>query len=120
MDLQSDDDIWRYRLRYLGPPGWTLPIQLPYAQLGLGALLVAGLGVLGWMVTGTPATLGLTTAVALFLTAYIWRYVDADRPPRKILKTFLIDWRSAGEPKAEPTRLSGSHIRITEMGETDR
>ena len=40
MRLRTDDDIYRARLVYLGPPGYTLPIQLPYAQYGLFVLLV--------------------------------------------------------------------------------
>ena len=40
MRLRTDDDIYRARLVYLGPPGYTLPIQLPYAQYGLFLVLV--------------------------------------------------------------------------------
>ena len=40
MRLRTDDDIYRARLVYLGPPGYTLPVQLPYAQYGLFLLLV--------------------------------------------------------------------------------
>ena len=40
MRLRTDDDIYRARLVYLGPPGYTLPIQLPYAQYGLFILLM--------------------------------------------------------------------------------
>ncbi len=40
MRLRTDDDIYRARLVYLGPPGYTLPIQLPYAQYGLFIVLV--------------------------------------------------------------------------------
>ena len=40
MRLRTDDDIYRARLVYLGPPGYTLPVQLPYAQYGMFVLLV--------------------------------------------------------------------------------
>ena len=40
MRLRTDDDIYRARLVYLGPPGYTLPVQLPYAQYGVFILLV--------------------------------------------------------------------------------
>ena len=40
MRLRTDDDIYRARLVYLGPPGYTLPVQLPYAQYGMFILLV--------------------------------------------------------------------------------
>ena len=40
MRLRTDDDIYRARLVYLGPPGYTLPVHLPYAQYGLFMLLV--------------------------------------------------------------------------------
>ncbi len=32
MRLPTDDDIYRARLVYLGSPGYTLPVHLPYAQ----------------------------------------------------------------------------------------
>ena len=40
MRLRTDDDIYRARLVYLGPPGYTLPVHLPYAQYGMFMLLV--------------------------------------------------------------------------------
>ena len=40
MRLRTDDDIYRARLVYLGPPGYALPMHLPYAQYGLFVVLV--------------------------------------------------------------------------------
>jgi hypothetical protein len=40
MRLRTDDDIYRARLVYLGPPGYTLPVHLPYAQYGMFVVLV--------------------------------------------------------------------------------
>ncbi len=51
MRLRTDDDIYRARLVYLGPPGYTLPIQLPYAQYGLFVLLVPTFMGIRWVLT---------------------------------------------------------------------
>ena len=51
MRLRTDDDIYRARLVYLGPPGYTLPIQLPYAQYGLFVLLVPLYMFIHWLFT---------------------------------------------------------------------
>ena len=48
MRLRTDDDIYRARLVYLGPPEYTLPVHLPYAQYGMFVALVP-LFMLGYM-----------------------------------------------------------------------
>ena len=51
MRLRTDDDIYRARLVYLGPPGYTLPVHLPYAQYGLFMLLVPLYMFIHWLIT---------------------------------------------------------------------
>ena len=51
MRLRTDDDIYRARLVYLGPPGYTLPMHLPYAQYGMFVLLVPLFVFLHYLIT---------------------------------------------------------------------
>jgi hypothetical protein len=118
MRLRTDDDIYRARLVYLGPPGYTLPIQLPYAQYGLFIVLVPtfmfihSLFALG-KVDLIPAW---EIALAMVTTSLIFRYVDPDRPARMVIRTALTDWRRTREPRAEQreARLVAHRIRIRE------
>jgi hypothetical protein len=119
MLLRTDDDIYRARLVYLGPPGYTLPIQLPYAQYGLFALLSAAFVVLTAMVTGSWMNSVVAIAAAMFATSYIWGHVDFDRPARKVLKVALTDWRAIkSEPEKLP-RLTARHIRFSDLNTGD-
>jgi hypothetical protein len=96
MRLRTDDDIYRARLVYLGPPGYTLPIQLPYAQYGVFLLFVPLFMFIHFLFTGTvdpfPAW---EIALAMVSTSFLWRYVDPDRPARMVIRTALTDWRGA-------------------------
>ncbi len=115
MRLRTDDDIYRARLLYLGPPGYTLPVQLPYAQYGLFALLVPLFMLIHYSFTLTvdlfPAW---EIALAMVSTSLIFRYVDPDRPARMVIRTALTDWRRTREPRTEQreARLVASKIRI--------
>src|SRR5258705_6981144 len=101
MRLGPDDDISRASLVYLGPPGYTLPIQLPYAQYGVFVLLVPLFMGLHFLITRqfdpVPAW---EIALAMVTTSFIWRYVDPDRPARTVIRTALTDWRGAGRAGA--------------------
>ena len=117
MRLRTDDDIYRARLVYLGPPGYTLPIQLPYAQYGLFVLLVPLFMLVRYLITWQvdlfPA---YEIALAMVATSYIFRHVDPDRPARKVIHTALTDWRRTRESSSErrEARLVASRIRIRE------
>jgi hypothetical protein len=113
MRLRADDDIYRARLVYLGPPGYTLPIHATYPQIFLFAgvaalfLLIGSLLFSGWGFFGSAIALS-------FITTYgIWRHVDADVPVRKVLLAAFHDCRRAG-PRTEPSsnlpKLTGRHI----------
>ena len=102
MRLRTDDDIYRARLVYLGPPGYTLPVQLPYAQYGLFVLLVPLYMVVFRLFRGQfdpfPAW---EIALAIVTTSYVFRHVDPDRPARMVIRTALTDWRRTREPVTE-------------------
>jgi hypothetical protein len=117
MRLRTDDDIYRARLVYLGPPGYTLPVQLPYAQYGLFMLLVPLYVFIHYLfsfkVELFPAW---EIALAIVSTSLVFRYVDPDRPARMVIRTALTDWRRTREPRTElrEPRLVASRIRIRE------
>jgi putative Ca2+/H+ antiporter (TMEM165/GDT1 family) len=107
MRLRTDDDIYRARLLYLGPPGYTLPVHLPYGQYGAFAALLALFMFVRWLLTREvdlfPA---IEISLALVATSLIFRYVDADRPATTVVRTLLTDWRhrrDAGSESRIPT-----------------
>ncbi|MEH0841383.1 MULTISPECIES: hypothetical protein [Micromonospora] len=117
MRLRTDDDIYRARLVYLGPPGYTLPVHLPYAQYGLFMLLVPLYMFIHWLFTLQVELFpAWEIALAIVSTSFIFRYVDPDRPARMVIRTALTDWRRTREPATElrDPRLVGSRIRIRE------
>ena len=117
MRLRTDDDIYRARLIYLGPPGYTLPFQLPYAQYGLFAALVPTFMFIRYLFTMEvdlfPAW---EIALAMVTTSVVFRHVDPDRPARKVIRTALTDWRRTREPRTEQRepRLVASSVLIRE------
>jgi len=117
MRLRTDDDIYRARLVYLGPPGYTLPVQLSYAQYGLFMLLVPLYMFIHYLfsfqVELFPAW---EIALAIVSTSLVFRYVDPDRPARMVIRTAVTDWRRTREPRTEQRepRLVGHRIRIRE------
>ena len=117
MRLRTDDDIYRARLVYLGPPGYTLPMHLPYAQYGMFALLVPLFMFFHYLMTFTfdpfPAW---EISLAMVSTSLVFRYVDPDRPARMVIRTALTDWRHTREPRQEQRepRLIARRVRIRE------
>jgi hypothetical protein len=117
MRLRTDDDIYRARLVYLGPPGYTLPVQLPYAQYGLFMLLVPLYVFIHYLFTFQVELFpAWEIALAIVTTSLVFRYVDPDRPARMVIRTALTDWRRTREPRAEQRepRLVATRIRIRE------
>jgi hypothetical protein len=117
MRLRTDDDIYRARLVYLGPPGYTLPFQLPYAQYGVFIVLVPVFMFVHylfvWHFDLFPAW---EIALSMVSTSFIFRHVDPDRPARMVIRTALTDWHSTREPSTErrEPRLVASRVRIRE------
>src|SRR4030095_1717957 len=111
MVLRTDDDIYRARLVYLGPPGYTLPVQLPYAQYGVFILLVPLFMAIHYLITFEfDPVAAWEIALARVPTSFIWRYVDPDRPARIVIRTALTDWRGAGRA------VSGHEERAPKLG----
>src|SRR3954468_13686838 len=102
MRLRTDDDIYRARLLYLGPPGYSLPVQLPYAQYGTFILLFCLIWAANYLLTWTIDLFPTwEIAMAMFATAVIFRYVDPDQPARKVLHVALTDWQRTREVSDE-------------------
>jgi hypothetical protein len=120
MKLRPDDDIYRARLVYLGPPGYPLPFHLPYAQYGLFAVLCAVLGGGTWLLTGSSLWAAWAVAVAVFLTGYIWTHVDPDRPVTRVLKVVALDWRRTATQTDALPRLTATHVRIRDGHDRDQ
>lgn len=117
MRLRTDDDIYRARLLYLGPPGYTLPFHLPYAQYGLFAALVPTFMFIHWLFTMNVELFpAWEIALAMVTTSFVFRHVDPDRPARKVIRTALTDWRRTREPSVEQRepKLVASKVRIRE------
>jgi len=118
MRLRTDDDIYRARLVYLGPPGYTLPVHLPYAQYGLFVLLVPVFMAVHYLFTlQVDLFPAWEIALAMVSTSYIFRHVDPDRPARMVIRTALTDWRRTRASAAEhrTPRLVASRIRVRDL-----
>ncbi len=102
MRLRTDDDIYRARLVYLGPPGYSFPVQLPYSQYAafaaFAALFIVGHYLLTWQFTLIPAW---EIALAIVATSVVFRYVDPDRPARKVIYLLATDWRRTAVPAGD-------------------
>ena len=117
MRLRTDDDIYRARLVYLGPPGYTLPMHLPYAQYGMFVVLVPVFVFLHYLITWEfDAFPAWEIALAMVTPSYVLRHADPDRPARMVIRTALTDWKRTREPAVEQPdpRLVATRIRVRE------
>ncbi len=117
MRLESDDDLYRVRIKFLGPPGWTLPVHFTYPQIGVFALIVAILEATGSVIFDGKWFVGPFIALALGATWLLFRFVDADVPVRHVVKAAAADCQrltpaAAGDETRLP-RLTASNITIT-------
>jgi hypothetical protein len=113
MNLETDDDIHRARLVWLGPPGWTLPIHLPYAQWGVGTVLTIVFTTIMFLIAGDLSWVGLAIALGIGTTWLIWRYVDPDKNARAVMRAAALDARKVREPaNTRLPRLDASNITI--------
>lgn len=114
MRLRPDDDIYRARLLFLGPRGFTLPFHLPYVAYPLFVTVLAAIMLLRFLLTQTidifPA---IEIALAIVATSLILRQVSPDRPVRAVLRTAATDWRRDRDGASDGTRLA-TRIRIRE------
>ena len=118
MRLRTDDDIYRARLVYLGPPGYTLPIHLSYAQYGLFVVLVPAYVFIHYLFTFRVDVIPVwEIALAMVTTSFVWRYVDPDRPAGMVIRTALTDWRRGrGVPPVQvrSPRFVAHHVVVRE------
>lgn len=115
MNLRDDNDIYRAKLLWLGPPGYTLPVHLPYAQWGVGALLSAVISLVLILLTGDFTYIGLGLSLGIFATYLLWKHVDPDRPARTVVRAAVLDAQAVLPPEGDEQlpRLTASHITIT-------
>ncbi len=115
MKVTSDDDLYRAKLIYLGPPGHTFPVHLTYVQYGLFAALFAVIELLALLIFGTFLVTGVCIAAAIGLTWFISQRMDPDQPARKVIKTLATDWQqSKSAPAGQVARFTADHITIRE------
>lgn len=116
MRLRTDDDIYRARLTYLGPPGYTFPVHLQYGQYALFAVLVPLFMVIHSLVMWRPPDLlpAYEIALAMVATSWIFKHVDHDRPAKQVIRTAFTDWRRSkvGDTEVRDPAFRGRHIRI--------
>jgi hypothetical protein len=114
MRLRPDDDIYRARLLFLGPKGFTLPVHLPYVAYPLFVGVLAVIVLLRFLISGTieifPA---IEISLSIVITSVILRQVSPDRPVRAVLRTAATDWRRDREDSARALRVR-ANVRIRE------
>ncbi|TQS41648.1 hypothetical protein [Cryptosporangium phraense] len=94
MRLRPDDDIYRAKLLFLGPKGFTLPVHLPYVAYPLFAVVLAVIMFLRWVFTRDVELFpAIEIALSIVTTSVILRQVSPDRPVRAVLRTAATDWR---------------------------
>jgi hypothetical protein len=108
----ADDELWRSHRRYLGPPGFTLPVSVPYRAIlpGLAA------GILMLLVL-SPLGLGfwrflIALAAALGAGALADRYGGSDRPVSALP---AIMGHETGAPRPVTPRPSQAVLRPGEV-----
>jgi hypothetical protein len=112
MRVRPDDDIYRARLVFLGPRGYTLPVQLPYVAYPLFGVILAIVMLVRFLVTGTVDVFpAIEIAISLVLTGLLLRRVSPDRPVRAVLRTAATDWRRGRSLADKAERVTGT-IRI--------
>jgi hypothetical protein len=104
----ADDNIFRVHSRYLGPPGFTLPVSIPYRGIVPG--LAAGIGTLVLLsLLGAGAWRFLLAAVAALATgALADRYTGSDRPVSALPAVFT---HESGAPRPVTPRPSRVVLR---------
>lgn len=114
MRLRPDDDIYRARLLFLGPKGFTLPVHLPYVAYPLFVGVLAAIVLLRFAFTGTVDVFpAIEISLSIVITSVILRQVSPDRPVRAVLRTAATDWHRDREENVRASRVR-AHVRIRE------
>jgi hypothetical protein len=112
--VETDDDVYRAKLVYLGPTGYTFPVQWPYQLWALLAVVITVVNVIFHFAFGSGSW-GFATGLGAFITYVIWRQVNPDRPVRAVFTVMATDWRRvrhAPDATATPTAMTTKHIQI--------
>lgn len=119
MDLESDDDIFRAKFKFLGTPQVTLPVHWTYQQYGIfissAVVFVGG----GTALSRNPYLIGIEVVVAYLVARMIWTRITPDRGAIQVIRTairgLLLALRQIvrRRDRDQGVRLSTKHIRIT-------
>jgi hypothetical protein len=104
MRMKTDDDVYRARVIFLGPKGFTLPFRLPFITYVTGAALLVVSVLVRLALTGG---LGFPTWEICFTLLGTWaihRSISPDRPVRAVLSTWVHGWRRAQLPAPRQER----------------
>ena len=106
--IDSDDLLHRVDQHYLGPTGFTLPVRIRYAALGLGAAFMVTVFVVARAVVHVPLgfkSLVVMIVITIALTARVTKFVNADRPVRSVIRAAWNDLNApAHRSPARPSR----------------
>ena len=104
--IDNDDLLHRVDQHYLGPTGFTLPIRIRYAALGLGAAFMVTVFVVARAVVHVPLgfkSLVVMVVITVVLTARVTKFVNADRPVRSVIRAAWNDLDAPRPPKPGQT-----------------
>ncbi|PBC45328.1 hypothetical protein [Rhodococcus sp. ACPA1] len=104
--IDNDDLLHRVDQHYLGPTGFTLPVRIRYAALGLGAAFMVTVFVLARAVVHVPLgfkSLVVMVVITVVLTARVTKFVNADRPVRSVIRAAWNDLNAPRPPKPDQT-----------------
>ncbi|WP_052056718.1 hypothetical protein [Rhodococcoides fascians] len=118
--IDNDDMLHRVDRTYLGPTGFTFPVRLRYAAIGLGGSILVTVFVIARGIVHVPLgfkSLVVILALTVVATARITKYVNADRPVRSIFRAAWNDLVAPRPPKPGQTVvLRVSHIARATRG----
>ena len=131
--IDNDDLLHRVDQHYLGPTGFTLPVRIRYAALGLGAAFMVTVFVIARGIVHVPLgfkSLVVMVVITVVLTARVTKFVNADRPVRSVIRAAWNDLNAPRPPKPGQTvvlripaisRAAGSERAVTPIeGEYSR
>ncbi|MET4614106.1 hypothetical protein ABIC28_005119 [Rhodococcus sp. PvR044] len=104
--IDNDDMLHRVDRHYLGPTGFTLPIRLHYAALGLGVTILLTVFVIARGIVHVPLgykSFVLMIIITVALTRQVTKYVNADRPVRSVIRSAWNDLNAPRPPKPGQT-----------------
>jgi hypothetical protein len=104
--IDNDDLLHRVDQHYLGPTGFTLPVRIRYAALGLGSAFLVTVFVIARAVVHVPLgfkSLVVMIVITVALTARVTKFVNADRPVRSVIRAAWNDLIAPRPPKPGQT-----------------